>query len=189
MQGLTGRQARAITYQPLGFDKWVSSWFSSLFCKKTQQLMNIALFRGSKKSLGKTFRVLGRSRYFRSKYSNPPCHHHKCSVQGSRSTECAAAAVPRRRHRLGARQERFLHSRRTLRPIRCPTSIRRRANLWTADSKGMQVVQGHVVRGRDVQGWKVRPFLRLSHPCGSEVVHPAAPVLNWDHVCYASDFR
>lgn len=137
--------------------------------------MDVALFRGSKKSLGKTFRVLGRSRYFRSKYSNPPCHHHKCSVQGSRSTECAAAAVPGRRRRLGTRQERFLHSRRTLRPIRCPTSIRRRANLWTADSKGMQVVQGHVVRGRDVQGWKVRPFLRLSHLMWFRGCPPSCP--------------
>lgn len=97
--------------------------------------MDVVLFRGFKKSLDKTFRVLGRSRYFKSKYRNPPGHNHNCSVQGSISIKYAPAAVPGRRRRLGTTQEHFLHSTHTLRPVRCSTSIRRRASLWTADSK------------------------------------------------------
>lgn len=148
--------------------------------------MDVVLFRGFKKSLDKTFRVLGRSRYFRSKYRNPPGHNHNCSVQGSISIKCAPAAVPGWRRRLGTTQEHFLHSRHTLRPVRCSTSIRRRASLWTTDSKGMQVYRDMLSGAEMCRGGKSDPSSGRAISRGSKAVHPA---LNWDHVCYASGYR
>lgn len=150
--------------------------------------MDVALFRGFEKSLAKTFRVLGRSRYFRSKYRNPPGHNHKCSDQGSRSTKCAPAAVPGRRHRLGTRQEHFLHSRRTLRPVRCSTSIRRRASLGPQIARVCRWYRDMLSGAEMCWGGKSGPSSGRAISRGSKVVHPAAPALNWDHVCYASGY-
>lgn len=138
--------------------------------------MDVALFRVFKKSLGKTFRVLGRSSYFRSKYRNPPGHNHNCLVQGSRSTECAVAAVPGRRHRLGTRQERFLHSEGGL---ACGPQIARVCRWYRDMLSGAEMCRGG----------KSDPSLGRAIPCGSEAIHPAAPALNWDHVCYALGYR